>query len=657
MPTTFEAVDVVKAGPLTITEYFGNVASKDPTLSACLASVTGTCEEAYQAPEFDEYVLVLSGEVHLLFGDGTKKIVKAKEGVFLQAGLRVKWTWSGPCEYVPICLPSFTPFNCHREAEDGAVKDAEAMQRLHELHNGAHTNGAARADGEAAIQQTPTDSLKTFEAVDVVKAGALTITEYFGNVASKDSRLSACLATVTSACEEAYQAPEFDEYVLVLSGEVHLLFGDGSKTIVKAREGVLLKAGERVKWTWPGPCEYVPICLPAFSPFNCHREEEKDAVKDAEAMKRLHELHADTDVVIDKKPKTGEACAGRDLAALPKAETHLHLEGAMRPATLTDLCVKYGIERPADTQGQRFSDFGPFAAAYITVCECLREEADLFRLVREVAEDALASGACWIEPALSSHYYASRFGGMKCALEILLRAAEAAEDATGVGIGFVVSAERNLPPSEAEELARIVRGLVESGAATIKGHLGLVGFGLHGPEGGFPPEPFAEAFKIACVGGVVAMPHAGEIAPSPGKGPDSVRFCLKGLGARTIAHGVLAAEDEALVADLASSGVCLDVCPTSNYLLSVCDDLSKHPLLKFLEAGVKCSINSDDPLLFGCNLLGEYECCRREMGLSDDMLAECAKTSFSHSRAPESVKSRGLAGIEAWLADTPKPRL
>merc|ERR1719433_459543 len=232
----------------------------------------------------------------------------------------------------------------------------------------------------------------------------------------------------------------------------------------------------------------------------------------------------------------------RSLAVLPKAELHLHLEGAMRPETLTELCRRHGVDRPADTRGKQFSDFGPFAACYLAVCECLREEEDLTRLVREVAEDAQAYGASWIEPALSCVLYAERFGGVKETLKLLLRAAEAAEAATGVGLGFIVAAERHLPPSEAEGLAQAVRGLVDSGEATIRGHAGIVGFGLHAAEVGNPPEPFEGAFEVACAGGALAaLPHAGELAPAPGKGPDSVRFCVDHLGARRIAHGVLAA--------------------------------------------------------------------------------------------------------------------
>mmetsp|Transcript_108246 Transcript_108246/g.191726 ORF Transcript_108246/g.191726 Transcript_108246/m.191726 type:complete len:371 (+) Transcript_108246:34-1146(+) len=341
----------------------------------------------------------------------------------------------------------------------------------------------------------------------------------------------------------------------------------------------------------------------------------------------------------------------RDLKALPKAELHIHLEGAMRAQTLTELCAKHEVERPADTQGKRFPNFGAFASTYIAACECLRDESDLFRLVLEVAEDAKSYGALWVEAALSFTFYAPRFGGLAATLSILLRAAADAEEKTGVAIGYIVSAERMLPPEEAEKMAEVVRDLVLEGKSTINGRPGIIGFGLHADETGNPPEPFAKAFEIACIGGVAAMPHAGELAPFPGKGPASVRFCVDDLKSSRIAHGVLAIEDEDLVRHLASKGICLDVCPSSNYLLSVIDSLADHPLPSLLSKGVPCTINSDDPLLFGCNLLGEYEVCRSEMGLSDESLAACARTSFQHSRAPDSIKGKGLAGIDEWLSD------
>ncbi|CAK9072477.1 Putative adenosine/adenine deaminase (Adenosine aminohydrolase) [Durusdinium trenchii] len=234
-------------------------------------------------------------------------------------------------------------------------------------------------------------------------------------------------------------------------------------------------------------------------------------------------------------------------------------------------------------RGQRFADFSPFASCYIAVCECLREKADLERLVLEVAEDASASGALWIEPALSIDLYADQFGGVEATLHLLFQAAEAAEEATQVAMGFIVAAERHLPVARAEALAKKVRDVVTSGAG-IHGRPGILGFGLHS---------------------------------------DEVRFCVDHLKAVRIAHGVLAAEDQELVEHLAKLQVCLDVCPTSNELLGVMP-VTESALTKLLAAGVPCTINSDDPLLFGSSLLGEFRRCRDELKMSDEQLAACA---------------------------------
>jgi len=341
----------------------------------------------------------------------------------------------------------------------------------------------------------------------------------------------------------------------------------------------------------------------------------------------------------------------RDLRQLPKAHLHLHMEGAMRHATLTELCATHGVALPQDTRGVRFDNFGSFASTYKAACECLQTEADLRRLMHEVVEDAMVDGAIWVEIAPSLPVYDERFGGTEATLQLLLGFAEEIERELGVGIGFVISGTRDAPPADAERLAAIARAAAEAEVARRVRPHALVGFGLHADEGGNPPAPFARAFEIACGGDspLIPMPHAGEIAPTPGGGPESVRFCVEQLGARRIMHGVLAAEDDALVARLVALGVCCDVCPTSNYLLSVVESLDAHPLPQLLAAGVKCSINADDPLLFGCGLLSEFEVCRTELGMSDAALAACARTSFEHGRCPDALRQRGLDGIAAWL--------
>jgi len=356
----------------------------------------------------------------------------------------------------------------------------------------------------------------------------------------------------------------------------------------------------------------------------------------------------------------------RDLRALPKAHLHLHLEGAMRPATLGALCARYGIERPADTRGKTFDGFGAFLKVFWAACDCVRSRDDLARLIHEVAEDAAAEGVWWIEPAFDAARYSTLRDGRPDRLFatqeegwlFVLRAAEAASRATGVGIGFVSAVDRIMPLDHAMERARVTAGLVrsgrhriESGMACYRGqHAGIVAFGLHGNEQGHPPEPFSPAFAVALdATGLLSTPHAGEIAPSPGGGPASVAAALDHLRAQRIAHGVLAIEDPELVTRLAAERVCLDICPTSNLLLGVFSSVAAHPLRRFFEAGVPCTLGSDDPLLFGADLVDEFTLCREEIGLSDAQLAALARTSFVHSGAPQPVKNAGIAAVDAWM--------
>eukprot|EP00035_Acanthoeca_spectabilis_P007791 m.143037 g.143037 ORF g.143037 m.143037 type:complete len:525 (-) comp14086_c0_seq4:296-1870(-) len=339
----------------------------------------------------------------------------------------------------------------------------------------------------------------------------------------------------------------------------------------------------------------------------------------------------------------------RSLEVLPKAHLHLHLEGAMRRGTLVDLCATYGIEPPPDTRGLSFDDFSGFLATYTAACECIRTESDLQRLVLEVAEDAALDGATWIEPAASIPMYAHRFGGVETTIKILLSAAAKAEAATGVGIGLILAAERHLSPEVAETFAADVQASVLEHLQSHREGPRVVGFGLHSDERGNPPELFAKTFEIALNGTkLLAVPHAGELELQPGEGAASVRYCVEQLGAKRIAHGVLAATDPGLLVDLAQKRICCDVCPSSNLRLRVCRRLEDHPILQLLAANVPVTINADDPLLFGCTLAGEYSLCRAQIGLSDSQLAECARASFRHSCAPEAVKSAALAAINDW---------
>src|SRR5438552_994833 len=218
----------------------------------------------------------------------------------------------------------------------------------------------------------------------------------------------------------------------------------------------------------------------------------------------------------------------RDLKALPKAHLHLHLEGGMRPATLLDLADRYGVPVTMDGDGS----FETFIRLYRAACEVLRGPDDVARLVREVAEDAAAAGATWVEPSeWITSAQATRLGlpNEEAVLEVVLDAARRAERDTGVGVGIMVASNRTRPPTEAVALARL--------AERYAGH-GVVSFGLADDELRGRPEPYAEAFAIARSAGLISSPHAGEHG-----GPLSVIGALDALGAQRIQHGVRSAED------------------------------------------------------------------------------------------------------------------
>ncbi len=329
----------------------------------------------------------------------------------------------------------------------------------------------------------------------------------------------------------------------------------------------------------------------------------------------------------------------RDLAALPKAHLHLHLEGAMRPGTLVELAERYGVPVPTI---RGFGSFTAFADTYLAACDVLRSADDLARLVDEVVEDAALAGAVWVEPSFYAPHHRARLGPPEAVLEIVLDALSSAADRHGIAAGLMPAADRTLDPAVALEQARLAVRYVDRG---------VVAFGLANDEVVGPPEPFAPAFAVARDAGLLSVPHAGELA-----GPESITGALDALGAHRIQHGVRAVEDPELVKRLADAQICLDVCPSSNLALGVFGSIDDHSLPALLDAGVPCSLNGDDPLLFGPGLLEEYELCREAMGFDDLRLATLARSSIEASGAPRTVIDAGLTGIDAWLATPAGPR-
>jgi adenosine deaminase len=331
-------------------------------------------------------------------------------------------------------------------------------------------------------------------------------------------------------------------------------------------------------------------------------------------------------------PETGECADLADLVALPKAELHLHLEGAIRPGTARELADRYGLPLP---RTGRFADLSEFVVAYEQARDLIGSLDDLRRVAAELLTTARENGVAWTEVHLIPPTYAGRLGPDEAVVEAVLDGLASASDAVA-GAGLIIGVNRMLPAASAERSLALALAYRDRG---------VVGLGLAADEARFPAVLFADVFRRAAEAGLTAVPHAGE-----GAGADSVRACVEHLGARRINHGVRAVEDPAVLRLLVERGVSLDVCPTSNVALQVVPSLAAHPLPALIAAGVPVSLNTDCPLFLDTTTVDEYAQAAAAFGLDRDALAGIAETSLMTSSAPADRRAAALTAVGEWRA-------
>jgi aminodeoxyfutalosine deaminase len=282
----------------------------------------------------------------------------------------------------------------------------------------------------------------------------------------------------------------------------------------------------------------------------------------------------------------------------PKIELHVHLEATVKPERLLQIAARNDVKLPARTAKglERFcrvSDFEAFIVVWIKTTGVLRHGRDFRQIVVDYAADLAAQGCHYAEPLFSPSEPMMRGVPWQEVFEGYCDGAAEARELHGVEFRFTPDITRNFPPEIGERLAAWAVRYRDRGVA---------GISLGGSESRFPPAPFARAFAIAREGGLKSAPHAGETA-----GPESVRSALDDLRADRLRHGVRAAEDPALLKELADRGVVCDVTPVSNLRTGAVRSLDEHPLPVLLAAGVKCSIGSDDPVLMQTSLTRDCE--------------------------------------------------
>ena len=287
------------------------------------------------------------------------------------------------------------------------------------------------------------------------------------------------------------------------------------------------------------------------------------------------------------------------IEAMPKAELHIHLEGAIAPATLLRLAERHGRPLPADdVKGLQawyhFTTFRHFIEVYLMGQACLRQADDFALIAYELGADRSRQAIRYSEVTVTPYTHIWQQKGIRPEeiIEGLEDGRARARRDFGVEMRWVFDIPRNLPEPAGAWTADFAIQHMDKG---------VVGFGLGGDESKAPPELWIAPFQRAIAAGLYSVPHAGEVA-----GPASVWGALRHLGARRLGHGVRSSEDPALVAYLVEHQVPLEVNPTSNLRLNVYPDFAHHPLRRLWDAGVYLTVNSDDPPMFDTTLTAEY---------------------------------------------------
>jgi adenosine deaminase len=316
--------------------------------------------------------------------------------------------------------------------------------------------------------------------------------------------------------------------------------------------------------------------------------------------------------------------------SLPKTETHLHLEGA----------IPYELLHAAD-------------AGRWPALPAFRERRHRYSSFSGFEKQLLDHALPWLTGPERYHDAATA-----------IFAGHVAQNVKYVEVSFhlpvvdilevpgpeIISAIKSATPPGLE--VRVFAGMLRS---DIVGPLrplidqlheweDLAGVDLHGPEQ-LPTEPDTAAVWCRLrTAGKLTKCHCGEF-----DGAARVREAIEQLGVTRIEHGVRAIEDPAVVRLAAERDVTFDICPISNVALGVVPDLESHPLRQLEEAGVRCTISTDDPLCFANSVNEEYLAIAHSLGFTRRELARLARNGFEVALLTAAQKQPWLAQLDSII--------
>ncbi|MEU4352290.1 adenosine deaminase [Streptomyces sp. NPDC023838] len=330
---------------------------------------------------------------------------------------------------------------------------------------------------------------------------------------------------------------------------------------------------------------------------------------------------------------------------LPKAELHLHIEGTLEPELAFELAARNGVQLPyADTEELRkaylFDDLQSFLDLYYSLMAVLRTEDDFEALAEAYLARAAAQGVRHAEIFFDPQAHTARGVAIGTVVEGLGRALDRREARHGITTRLILCFLRDQSAESALETLEAARPYLHR----------IVGIGLDSAEVGHPPAKFREVYAVADSLGLRKVAHAGEEGP-----PSYITEALDVLGVERVDHGLRALEDPSLVARLVRDRIPLTLCPLSNVRLRAVSALEEHPLRRMMDAGLMCTVNSDDPAYFGGYVGDTFDAVGAALDLSPEDLRTLARNSFlaAFLEGEEGVREGYLAEVDAYEFPTP----
>ncbi len=319
---------------------------------------------------------------------------------------------------------------------------------------------------------------------------------------------------------------------------------------------------------------------------------------------------------------------------IPKAEIHVHLEATISPELCRKFADRNNVKITEDLFGGEYAyswdDFYDFIKKYDIITSVIHTSEDYRELTYAYLKECALSNVLYVEAMVSSTHAKQKGMTYHSFLDGVAEGAKQAEKDYGIVSKYIMNGIRHLGP---ESVYATAKEVLENP------HPDLVGFGLAGDELHFPPKLFTKTFDMLKEAKFPITVHAGEW-----DGPQSIRDAIKLLHPTRLGHGVRSIEDLALVEQIKELDIVLETCPTSNVATKIYKDYQDHPVKRLFDAGVKITVNSDDPPFFNASIAGEYE-VMRTLGLSDEELTSLTKNAIEHAFCDDNIKAKLLNKI------------